>query len=345
MAEPFHFLTDPIAASQFVQELGSSVTESIVSGTIFDIVSSTQIVAYARVGITGLATLDMQARMNYGSGSTEFGIYSHFTPPKTDSYCFLYFAAGSRWSIFQVIGNVATELGFFSEAVSPGSFQNIRAQVVSAGPVDQLTLSRNGTVVVGPVFSSTAINPSGSTHGLYHGGSGQIDWYTRDMNFGLTSVSPVLGLGSTALALVGTDFGDGMLVELDGAPAVPVVTTSTTSATAVAPAHAKGAVDVDVKFGTAGSEEFTATLTAGYEYTSVEPANVTVRNQRGDLVQGVKVSAVDANNAVIDSDVSDANGKLTLSLEGSLAGVPHRLIPTKTSVAGGNSQLELVTNG
>lgn len=345
MAEPIHFLTDPIAGSQFVKVVGGAATESIVGGTIFDVSSGQQILTYDRVGVTGLASLDMQARMNYRSTSTEFGLYSHFTPAQTDSYCLLYFVAGNRWSVFQVIGNAATELGFFTETVPTNTFQNIRAQIVPSGSVDQLTLSRNGTVVVGPVLSTAGIDPTGATHGFYHGGSGQIDWYTRDMNLSLVSITPVQGLGGAALTLTGTDFGVGMLVELDGISAPPVVVTPTTSAIAVAPAHAKGVVDVDVKFGTAGAEEFTASLPGGYEYTSIEPANISVINFQGSPVPGVQVSAVDAAKSIADSDISDVNGLMILSLEGSIAGIPYDLIPTKDGVAGGNSQRELVTNG
>lgn len=82
----------------------------------------------------------------------------------------------------------------------------------------------------------------------------------------LTSVAPASGTteGGTTVALTGTDFAPTATVKVDGVDATSVVVVSSTLITAVTPAHAPGAVNVDVT----NPDGLSATLSSGYTYVA-----------------------------------------------------------------------------
>jgi hypothetical protein len=81
------------------------------------------------------------------------------------------------------------------------------------------------------------------------------------------SVEPAYGptAGATPITILGRGFVAGATVELDGVPATSVVVESDQRITAVAPAHALGAVDVVVT----NVDTSTGTLEGGYTYQNV----------------------------------------------------------------------------
>lgn len=94
----------------------------------------------------------------------------------------------------------------------------------------------------------------------------------------VTAISPVAGplAGGTAITITGTGFAAGAVVDLGGALATSVVVVSPTSITAVAPAHAPGAVVVTVT----NSDGQGGTISGGFTYlgppptlTAVSPLN------------------------------------------------------------------------
>src|SRR6185312_13814542 len=86
----------------------------------------------------------------------------------------------------------------------------------------------------------------------------------------VTSISPNNGsaAGGTALTITGTGFLSGATVTIGGTAATGVNVVSSTSITAIAPAHAAGATNVVV----ANSDGQSATLTSGYTYNPSNPA-------------------------------------------------------------------------
>ena len=84
-----------------------------------------------------------------------------------------------------------------------------------------------------------------------------------DIAFALISVTPPSGTinGGTPVTLHGYGFEPGATVTFGGLPATDVVVVSSTTITAVTPAHAAGAVDVSVT-----QDSATSTLHDGYQY-------------------------------------------------------------------------------
>lgn len=111
----------------------------------------------------------------------------------------------------------------------------------------------------------------------------------------IASVTPSSGstLGGTAVTITGTNFTGSLAVMLGGVAATDVRVSGTVSITAVAPAHAAGAVDVVVAAGTG-----TATLTSGFTY--VAPAGPTVSGVTpvsGSTAGGTTLTITGANFA------------------------------------------------
>jgi hypothetical protein len=126
--------------------------------------------------------------------------------------------------------------------VASDSMLTVTAPAHAAGPVTVSVVTTSGssaTVPNGFLYSATA-----STTGL-------------------TSLSPTTGstTGGTAVTLAGSGFAAGMTVTFGGTAATAVNVTSPTQATAVAPAHATGTVDVVATV--AGQS---ATLAGGFTY-------------------------------------------------------------------------------
>jgi hypothetical protein len=83
----------------------------------------------------------------------------------------------------------------------------------------------------------------------------------------LTGISPASGTaaGGTAVTITGTGFLAGATVSLGGTQATGVTVMSSTTITALTPAHAAGAVNVVVS----NAEQQAGTLADGYTYTSI----------------------------------------------------------------------------
>lgn len=81
---------------------------------------------------------------------------------------------------------------------------------------------------------------------------------------GLSSIAPAVGptTGGTVVTIVGPDFLDGMTVSFGGEPATAVVVKDPSTLTAVTPAHAPGAVDVEVIY----PNQLKTSLKSGFTY-------------------------------------------------------------------------------
>ena len=173
-------------------------------------------------------------------------------------------------------------------AISPNSGSTSGGTLVSitgTGFLAGATVSLGGTTAMGvTVVSSTSITATTTAHG-----AGAVDvvvtnsdsqsgtlpqgfTYTAVSNPAptVTAISPNSGpvSGGTAVTITGTGFAAGQTVILGGTPATGVTVVSSTSITAITPAHAAGAVNVVVS----NAEQHSGTLTNGYTYVS-SPTN------------------------------------------------------------------------
>lgn len=105
----------------------------------------------------------------------------------------------------------------------------------------------------------------------------------------LTTVAPALAstVGGTALKLTGTNFLAGASVTVGGVAATSVVVVSATELTAVAPAHAAGLVDIEVK----NADLQAATLVGKLTY-AVAPMLTAVLPVAGPIEGGTAVTLV-----------------------------------------------------
>ena len=120
---------------------------------------------------------------------------------------------------------------------------------------------------------------------------------------GLSSIAPAVGstTGGTAVTIVGTDFVDGMAVNFGGVPATAIVVKDPSTLTAATPAHAAGAVDVEVIY----PNQSKADLKGGFTYA--DDANGGVPAQ-GSAAAGSAAGAT--GDAVADDlDVHDLDLK------------------------------------
>lgn len=101
----------------------------------------------------------------------------------------------------------------------------------------------------------------------------------------VTSITPNSGNinGGTAVTVTGTGFLAGATLSLGGTAATGVTLVSSTSITAVAPAHAAGAVNVIVT----NTDAQSGTLNSGYTYSTSNPApTVTSISPNSDTISG-----------------------------------------------------------
>ncbi len=113
----------------------------------------------------------------------------------------------------------------------------------------------------------------------------------------VSAVSPISGdvAGGTAVTITGTNFvdGAGLTVDFGGTAATGVAFVSATSLTSTTPAHGAGAVNVVVT----NPDAQTGTLSAGFTYTSTNPApTVTAVNPAsGPTTGGTSVTIAGTN--------------------------------------------------
>jgi hypothetical protein len=95
----------------------------------------------------------------------------------------------------------------------------------------------------------------------------------------LSAISPTVGptTGGTAVTIIGTDFLDVMGVNFGGVPATAIVVKDPSTLTAATPAHAAGAVDVEVIY----PSQLKADLKGGFTYTDDANAGVPANSAAG----------------------------------------------------------------
>lgn len=141
------------------------------------------------------------------------------------------------------------------------------------------------------------------------------DWWTLDMGLSISSVNPSFGEvgGGDNIVINGTDIGDGTLVDFGGIPPTGVVVTPNNKIDFVNPPGNPGFVDVTIKFGTLGSEEYISTVLEGYKYVGrvnqafLDAQNATTAEMKKELKAFLRNQAASAEGSSATGDDLDAD--------------------------------------
>jgi hypothetical protein len=126
---------------------------------------------------------------------------------------------------------------------------------------------------------------------------------TPPSNPTVTAISPNSGstTGGASVTITGTGFLAGASVSIGGSPATNVNVSSSTSITAITPAHATGTVNVVVT----NSDGRSGTLTNGYTYTSSNPApTVTAISPNSGTTTGATAVTISGTGFLAGASVS-----------------------------------------
>jgi len=238
--------------------------------------------------------------------------------------------------IVKVVAGVFTVMTQTSSPYSSGTFVRIKLTTENNGSNKDLEFFRDGVSLL--TVSTSDKHGTGQAGLLYHGvASGNIndyDWWAFNMSQNISSVVPSSGgvSGGTNVAINGTDIGDSTLAEFGGLPATGNVATPNTKLDCITPAGALGFVDVKIKFGTLGSEEFTFTLASAYEYTAdplldlgrvnqqfLDAQKAPASEMKKELKAWLRNVAASAEGSVATGDDLDADHPASGAIDGDAA--------------------------
>jgi hypothetical protein len=182
---------------------------------------------------------------------------------------------------YTTVSNPAPTLTGISPA-SGAAAGGTAVTITGTGFLAGATVSLGGTQATGvTVMNSTSITAITSAHAagtvnvIVTNSDTQSGTLTQGFTYAavsnpaptLTGISPASGTaaGGTAVTITGTGFLAGATVSLGGTQATGVTVMSSTTITALTPAHAAGAVNVVVS----NAEQQAGTLPDGYTYTSI----------------------------------------------------------------------------
>jgi hypothetical protein len=182
---------------------------------------------------------------------------------------------------YTTVSNPAPTLTGISPA-SGAAAGGTAVTITGSGFLAGATVSLGGTQATGvTVMSSTSItaitpaHAAGTVNVIVTNSDTQSGTLTQGFTYTavsnpaptLTGISPASGTaaGGTAVTITGTGFLAGATVSLGGTQATGVTVMSSTTITALTPAHAAGAVNVVVS----NAEQQAGTLADGYTYTSI----------------------------------------------------------------------------
>ena len=268
MARPFHFTIDPDPF--FTKSDDGGTGTWVQSGTVWT-VTTAGATNSRQIRDTDTATdqtVHGRGKHTNVSGSNSFGLVANYT---NASNFYLFIAEPGTWSLYVVSGGAYNLVGSAAVTISNNTYYVLKMTTANSGSDKVINCYANGTLVIGPITTATQFGnlPGGMWHrDTTSAATGTWDWWAFNTAPVISSATSVPTTGGTS-TITGTDFGDGTLTYLDGTLATATVTPNTSIA-ATAPASATGVkeVDVTVKFGTSGSEEYTYTLSGGLFYVT-----------------------------------------------------------------------------
>lgn len=273
MARSFHFTTDPSSLWTEVNLINSAVWTQ--SGTLLNASGSANAeVLYVRdTDTSNNATVEARQRFDtWNINFQGFGVICNQQPNKFYLFVWVRSGGGDTVRLF-TFNSGYTQNSSASKAYTPNTFARMKITSTDNGANKDLEGFVDG---VSETTGSTVVQFTGGQGGVYvrllnTADDMDIDWWAMDLNIAVTSVVPSTGLeaGGQSVDILGSDIGDGSIGEFGGVNATNNVASPNTSLTCDTPSLAAGLVDVRVKFGTLGSEEYSGILTDGYLYIAV----------------------------------------------------------------------------
>ncbi len=189
------------------------------------------------------------------------------------------------------------------------------------------TDAKNGTLANGYTYTGPQSNPAPT----------------------VTAITPNSGAtnGGTSVTITGTGFLSGATVKLGGTSATSVAVVNSTSITAITPAHAAGAVSVQVT----NTDAQSGTLTNGFTYTAPNPApTVTaITPNSGPVAGGTTVTITGTgflSGATVKLGGTSATGVAVVNSTSITASTPaHAAGAVSVQVTNTDAQSGTLTNG
>lgn len=261
MAQPFHFTTDSTTSFDEEQD-GTDATWAIDTGaSIVTITGGNNNTRWVRKTDASVnSTVEGRSK---AVGTPSMGVISNW---QSATQFYLGWLSTGRGQLYYK-DTTYTQIADVATTTSAGTYYRAKLTATTNGSNKDLALYKDGVSIA---TASTAVLYGSGRAGMMCNAAASVhtfDWFAFDTAPTITSILPIGGPSATATAITitGTDYGDGMLVTVGGQAATSVVVTPTTSLTANTPSNRTTTKDdVIVKFGTAGSEEYTATTTGGF---------------------------------------------------------------------------------
>lgn len=269
MARPFHFTVDPASFFTKTDVGGTGTWTPTTTGIgiwVASVSAATNTIQIRNTDTSTNQTVEARAKHSNLTGSDSFGVVANWVDVNNQ---YLAIAEPGVWQLYTVIAGAFTVVGSAGSTISNDTYYRVKLTTVTDGSNKTLNLYVGGTLTLGPI---TATLIAGTSAGMWFrtttaGDLGTFDWWAFNTAPTISTILPIGGASAsgTSVTITGTDFGDGMAVTFGGQAGTSVVVTPTTSLTVTTPTNRSTTKDdVIVKFGTSGSEEYTATTTGGF---------------------------------------------------------------------------------
>jgi len=266
MARPFHFTDNEVTSGRWTAEQDSGSATWASSASLLTLTGATANVRFYRNTDTS-NNATVVARMK----SSNTAVYSMgiIANRQSTSQFYLGWLPGAGNSQIYIKNTGYTLLSNVAHTNTSDVYYRVKIVTVDNGANKDISL-----------YIDDVLTNSASTATKYGAGNGgvmadhaagatfTVDWWAMDTSLVVSSATYLYTQGGDT-TITGSDFGDGTLTYLDAVLATATVSPTTTIlATAPASSVEAQTVDVTVKFGTSGSEEYTYTLSDGLAYLS-----------------------------------------------------------------------------
>ncbi len=291
MARGYHFTIDESVDFDEDQDSGSPTWTWDTANSRLELTNATA--AHSRQVLKTITSDDQDVQGRYRTTNTNsfFGSMANW---QSGTQFYMTFFGGGNWTLFKRDGGF-TQIGSASGGPTANTYFVVRLTTATNGSNKDLNMYVDGVLKIGPVSTSTLFTNGRAGFNFLAATSQTVtaEWWAFDLSLGVTSLDPNSGTeaGGTNVAITGSDIGDGSLAEFDGIGATGIVVMSATQLNCVTPAHVPAAVDVKIKFGTLGSEEFIGTLINGYTYTVEENPTIKLGRVNQAFIDAQKAPA------------------------------------------------------
>ena len=265
MARPFHFTTDTSSLFDEAQD-GTDATWTIDTGNSIVSVTGGNADSWwiRQTDVSDEATIEARVQ---SAGGAPFGVIANYQ--STTQYYLAYLRSAGQIRLYVKNGGYAV-VASASYSTANGTYYRLKIATSNEAPNKRLIAYVDGVQQLSVATATVFSNGRGGLQANAAPGQVDFDWWILDLSMTLTFAFPSSGLaaGGTSFEVTGSDFGDGALPYIGSTVCTNISIAPTTSITCTSPAGAAGAADLTVKFGTAGTEEYTITATNGWTYVA-----------------------------------------------------------------------------